>query len=182
MGQSATDGDLPLNNLLNVLRRRKPTIFGVVFLLTSLTTVYGLSIEPTYTGTASVIIEPRDSHVVDVEQVLPGLTTDLIDVENQVDIIQSHALVVQTMEQLRLFDDPEFVADAVAEASGLAKLVQTGSDWVREQLRAAKALVLAWLRGWLVTLGVVGADEISMARIRAVAGRGGAGAGNRHLS
>lgn len=166
---SPVDQGSPVSELLNVLRRRRNVIWVVVLLLTGLATLYGLHVEPSYTATASVIIKPSEVRVVDVEEVLPGLSTDSLELENQIDLMQSRALVVQTMEGLGLFDDPEFGVpigeDGVAEASGLADIVQAGTDWAAELLSAAKGSVLASVphESW-VRLGLADASQAEPTR------------------
>ena len=147
--QSTAGDGLPISELLNILRRRKTVILSVVVLLTGLATLYGLIIEPRYTATASVIIEPRNSRVVDVEQVSPELSLDGQALASQINIIRSHALIDQSMEQLGLYDDPEFGAPAIedAEAGGTVYLLHAGQEWLRDHLRAAKDFVSALLHG-----------------------------------
>ena len=66
---------IDLRELIRKLWRRKGIIIGTAVLLTVLSIIVLFLLTPLYTGETYVLIEPRDSKVVDFEAVLAGLWT-----------------------------------------------------------------------------------------------------------
>ena len=102
------EGGLDVKDLLAILRRRRKVIISTILLVTALAILAGLQITPRYTATSLVMIDPRNSNVVDVEAVMQGLGTDASTVESQIRIIGSRFQLERLAEELRIFDDPEF--------------------------------------------------------------------------
>jgi uncharacterized protein involved in exopolysaccharide biosynthesis len=69
-------GGLPLRELLAILRRRRRVIFWVSAIVTTVATLIGLRVPQTYTAIAQVMIEPRESRIVNAEKVAPGLPAE----------------------------------------------------------------------------------------------------------
>jgi succinoglycan biosynthesis transport protein ExoP len=104
----AQDSGIDIKDLLAILRRRRWVILSTVVVLTTLAVLIGLQLTPKYTAKTLVMIDPRQSNVVDLQAVMQGLGTDASTVETQVKVIKSRDLAERVMEKLRLFDDPEF--------------------------------------------------------------------------
>ena len=100
--------EIDLRDLLRVLWRRKTAIAGTVILLTALAAVVLFQIAPRYTSTALVMIDPRETNVVDIEAVVSGLPGDLESIQSEIEIIQSRGLAEKVIRKLKLFDDAEF--------------------------------------------------------------------------
>ena len=83
-------------------------IGGVTLLGTLVALAVGLQLTPSYTAKASVMIEPHQPQVVNYQAVLSGLSTDPATVSTQVAVLQSRTFLSRVMDDLRLFDDPEF--------------------------------------------------------------------------
>jgi uncharacterized protein involved in exopolysaccharide biosynthesis len=82
-------GGLPLPELLAILRRRRRVIFLVTTVVTTVALLVGLQVTKTYTATAQVMIEPRESRIVQAEKVAPGLPAeDNAIVETHIKLIQ----------------------------------------------------------------------------------------------
>lgn len=63
---------------------------------------------PLYLSTASLILNTRESRVVDVEAILSGLPADETAILGEIEIIRSSELVGRVVDKLRLDRDPEF--------------------------------------------------------------------------
>lgn len=64
---------------------------------------------PTYVGTALVMVDEQQNRVFkDDASVLSDLPSDPSSIESQVTVIQSHALVADVVDRLKLWDDPDF--------------------------------------------------------------------------
>ena len=108
---AADDGaEIDLRDLLRVLWRRKTAIVGTVVLLTALALIVLFQIAPRYTATALVMIDPRETQIVDIEAVMSGLPGDLETIQSEIEIIQSRGLAEKAIRKLKLYDDPEFNA------------------------------------------------------------------------
>jgi succinoglycan biosynthesis transport protein ExoP len=73
--------------------------------------VFIASVQQLYTGTATVLIDPRRTSVVDTggsHPVLPNFNTDDVSTESQVMLIQSVTVLQRVVDSLKLADDPEF--------------------------------------------------------------------------
>lgn len=142
---AAPDGGLPLRELLAILRRRRRVIFWVTALLTTIATLIGLQVTKTYTATAQVMLEPRESRIVAAEKVAPGLPAeDSAIVETHIKLIQSRATLGRAVDDLELLADARFVAartttdDAVAAPVGF--FAGWLPDWIAAQLPPRWAL------------------------------------------
>lgn len=94
--------------VLNVLWRRKWLILLCICLGTMAGWLYGKSRVPEYTARSSVVIEPRETNVIDIKKVLSGLIVDQATVATEMSILTSRTNYVRVMEDLGLFNDPEF--------------------------------------------------------------------------
>ncbi|MCX8100507.1 MAG: polysaccharide biosynthesis tyrosine autokinase [Geminicoccaceae bacterium] len=137
-------GGVDVKELVAILRRRRSVIAGTVLVLTSLALLVGFQITPKFTAKALVMIDPRQAKVVDLQAVLQGLGTDASTVETQIKILKSRNHVEQVMEDLRLFDDPEF-----------NRHVDGGSSVVRLPLGGVLETLVSWLPDeWLIASGL----------------------------
>ena len=126
--------------MLNILGRRRRLILYVIFLVTSLAVLYGLLLEPTYTATASVLIEVNEDGVVAAGQAQPPEAVARV-LETQAAVIQSLEVVVATMERTGVFHDPDF-----APMSEYGKELQMISEWLPDDWIAATGLAAQrWL-------------------------------------
>lgn len=138
------DAGIDIKDLLAILRRRRWVILSTILVLTTLAVLVGLQITPKYTAKALVMIDPRQSKVVDVEQVLQGLGTDASTVETQIKVLKSRDLASRIMDRMGLLRDPEFNPALKREPGELAVAVEG-------PLAAALALLP---REWLIATGL----------------------------
>ena len=100
-----------LNEIIRLLWRQKIIIVGTVFAATLLAVVVLFLLTPTYTATATVVLDPsmdpRQRHAVDV-QPLAGLPADAVTVQTEIQVMSSVELAGKVVEQLRLDQVPEF--------------------------------------------------------------------------
>ncbi|MDX6750725.1 polysaccharide biosynthesis tyrosine autokinase [Geminicoccaceae bacterium 1502E] len=131
--------------VMGVLWRRKWLILLCVCLGTMAGWLYGKTRVPEYTARSSVVIEPRETNVLDVKKVLSGLIVDQATVATEMSILTSRANYVRVMEDLGLFDDPEFnPALAEEEERELPPFLQEPVD-----------KLLSWMPDrWLIATGL----------------------------
>lgn len=132
-------------SLFRVLWRRKILVVSLVALGTLGAYLYGKNLTPTYTAKSVVLVEPQKSQIVDVQSVLSGTPTDNATMATQIKLVQSRNFAARVMEELRLFDDPEFNA-ALRPDDGLQLSLS-----LTEPLRKLMALVP---NEWLIASGL----------------------------
>ena len=107
--QPAGAGSLfDFRELRAILRRRKWVAVAVFVATVLAALLYVLFVPPKYLATALILSDPRQERVVDQEQVLPGIGSDVAAVESQVELLASPELAQQVMQKLGLFSDPDF--------------------------------------------------------------------------
>lgn len=139
--------------VLGVLWRRKWLILLCVCLGTMAGWLYGKTRVPAYTARSSVVIEPRETNVIDVKKVLSGLIVDQATVATEMSIITSRANYVRVMEELGLFDDPEFNPALVKEEE------QELPSFLQEPLDRLLALMPD---SWLIATGLAREPSLEM--------------------
>ena len=72
----ARGNGLALRELLAILQRRRHVIIWVTAVVTTVAVLIGLQVTRTYTATAQVMIEPRESRIIEAESVAPGLPAE----------------------------------------------------------------------------------------------------------
>ena len=97
-----------LVELWQVARIRARVIIAAAAAMMAITVVALFAITPIYTGTAVVMLDPRQNKTIDVEAVLSGLPADQMTILTQVQIVQSERLASRVIEKLKLDQDPEF--------------------------------------------------------------------------
>ena len=99
-----------LREITQIISRRRWIVVGTVATLVCLAAIFIFLSTTRYTATATVLIDPRRSHVADYDnQPLPSnFGTDDAMVESQVLLIQSVAVLQRVVNNLKLADDPEF--------------------------------------------------------------------------
>lgn len=102
------DATVDLMDVLGMLRRRKWLIMLVTALGTVAAAMLGMVITPTYTAKSAVLVDPRQLQLGNIEQVLQGLTVNTSTIATQIGVMQSETFLASVMDDLHLFDDPEF--------------------------------------------------------------------------
>ena len=136
----AAPGDgVPLRELLAILRRRRRVIFWVTTMVTTVAILIGVQVTKTYTATAQVMVEPRESRIVIAEKVAPGLPAeDNAIIETHIKLIQSRATLARAVDNLNLVSDPRFAQSRPASDGSVggpvALLAGWLPDWMADQL------------------------------------------------
>lgn len=112
-----------LGPVWTTLWQRRLTVLASICAGMLLALVYLAVTKPTYTATASLLIDPRDIRSTRFEDVLPGIGADSAAVASQVFVIESRDLLMAVFESEGIETDPEF-----AKADLLSLLLASGSS------------------------------------------------------
>ncbi len=99
---------ISIGPLVATLWQRKGLIAIITALFVGLAFVY-ISITPsTYTATGVIVIDPRQTRVLDSDGVLSGIGANSAAISSQVEIIQSRTLIEDVFQNNGYLNDPEF--------------------------------------------------------------------------
>ncbi|MEH2491800.1 polysaccharide biosynthesis tyrosine autokinase [Bradyrhizobium sp. AZCC 2230] len=99
---------LSIERILGILRRQWPLIAAIVGGAFALVLVYLLTATPMYTANTRILMDTRQTQVLDKDT---GVSNALIDpgfVDSQVEIITSDDLIRYVVRRMKLTEDPEF--------------------------------------------------------------------------
>jgi succinoglycan biosynthesis transport protein ExoP len=99
---------LSVDRVLDILRRQWPLIAAILAGTLALVMIYLLAARPMYTANARILMDTRQTQVLDKDS---GVNNALIDtgfVDSQVEILNSDDLILSIVRRLRLTEDPEF--------------------------------------------------------------------------
>jgi polysaccharide biosynthesis transport protein len=102
---------ITLGGLIRVIKVRARMIVTVALAAMTLATVVSFLLAPSYTSTALIMVDERQSRVFSGNtdpSVLSDLPSDPSSIASQVQVLKSHALAGQVVDKLKLVDDPEF--------------------------------------------------------------------------
>ncbi|MGE5146038.1 MAG: GumC family protein [Candidatus Eiseniibacteriota bacterium] len=105
---SSRVSEAELKEILQKIWRRRRIIFGTVLTMLVLAGLVTWQLTPIYTSSALVLVEPRQSQVVNIAQVLSGLPADAETVNSEIQVIKSRHLARRVVEKMKLELDPEF--------------------------------------------------------------------------
>ena len=151
------DTSAELGDLWRILARRRRTIAVTAALFTALALAYCVVTRPLYTASSQLLIDPRDRQVVTNDLNASAVAPDggITQVESQVRVLQSSAVLLRAIAKTGLATDPEFggpATGAMARLSqSLADLLLGGGD------RDPETVALASLRR---KLAVKRADKV----------------------
>lgn len=106
--EDITPGSLDIRQILRIIQRRKWILVTSVLLFALVAAINVSQQTPIYTTSAALILNTRESNVVDVQAVLSGLPADETAVMGEIEIIYSSQLIGRVVDKLRLEHDPEF--------------------------------------------------------------------------
>ncbi len=90
------------------LWRRRWLIAVIVIAATGIAALISFSLTPRYTAMTNVMIEPRQSQVVEIQEVLSELPPNKETLNNEIQVIRSRRLAAQVVDKNKLIEDPEF--------------------------------------------------------------------------
>ena len=105
---------MDLHQLLRILRRRARLIAGVTLAGALAAFVIALLLPSQYRAEVIVMLNARQTHIVNIESVMSGLPADSSALRSEMDIIGSRAVVDRVIAKLKLTEDPEFYRAARA--------------------------------------------------------------------
>lgn len=82
-------GGLDLRRWIFIIRRQGLKIAIIAALFALVGAVYALQLPPRYTATATLMIDPREQKVANIEAVVSGIGSDAAGIESQLEIIRS---------------------------------------------------------------------------------------------
>jgi polysaccharide biosynthesis transport protein len=147
-GLFGDDDTIDLLSVFGILRRRKWLIMAVCLVGTAIAAAIGVNLTPTYTARAAVMVDPREARVVNVEAVLSGLSPDAATMATQVGLLGSRTFLARVMDDLRLFEDPEFNVALRAPEAGQGEGVLAA---LSDPLASITGLLP---RDWLIATGL----------------------------
>lgn len=150
-GRRAWTRGLGFAETWRALKRRKLTIILTTILGALVAVIVMARMTPQYAATATVMLDARESNVVDVEEVLSGLPADDDTVNSEILVIRSPVLAARVARDLGLAERVEF-NPALADGPGLLDFLD-GFD----------------IRGWFVATPT--ASRTEEARISALHGQ-----------
>ena len=148
---------LSLLQVLAVLWRRKAIVVVCLVLALSAAIVTNGVITPRYTATASVIVEPRQQKVIEIESVISNLPVSLEMMQSEVQVIKSSTVARRVVDGLGLATLVEFnpaLQPAEESLAGEVKSVVKGLfapviAWLRDEPAERSGIALAQMpRGW----------------------------------
>jgi capsular exopolysaccharide synthesis family protein len=106
------DKEIDLRSVLAMLRRRKAVILGTVAAVLLVTLLVLIQLTPRFTSTAELMMETRQTNVVDIQSIVSGLSVDASSfqtgIQSEINIIRSRSLARRVIDKLGLMQDPEF--------------------------------------------------------------------------
>ena len=100
--------EVNLRDLFRKIWRRKHVLFGVTVLGTVIAALIAFQMTPQYTANSTVMVDPRESKVVNVESVISGLPADQETIASEIEVLMSRGLAARVIRKLRLYDRLEF--------------------------------------------------------------------------
>lgn len=114
-GPSRTAPTLGLADLLMVLSRRKYLLLGTIGIVTLIGIVNVYMLTPLFTASTSVMVDPREQRVINVESLVAGVPVDQSTIESEIQVVQSDELASRVISQLNLDRLAEFNPQVAAE-------------------------------------------------------------------
>lgn len=98
-----------LVSISGFIRRQYPVIALATAVMVALGLVYVGTTPPSYTGTASMIIDSKRVQLFQQQSMFSDLPVDASMVESQVEILKSESIALAVIKKLHLDKDPEFI-------------------------------------------------------------------------
>lgn len=103
-----TADGVSFRELFFIVRRWRNLVLGIVLVGVTLAVLAGMQQPNYYSATALILVQPRETRVVDFRDGSSDATVDAAMLETHVKVLLSRDLGLRVVDQLRLSDDPEF--------------------------------------------------------------------------
>ena len=124
----STEEELDLRELLLKLNRRRMAILGIFILVVAAAVLYLYQATPRYTAQTQLTLDVRKSQVVDVEQIMSGISPESAVISTEMDVIKSSRLLSRVVDELELDRIPEF--NPALREGGNPGLKSTLTGWL----------------------------------------------------
>jgi polysaccharide biosynthesis transport protein len=120
---------LGLRDFVAILQRRQVFILSTVIALTGLSTAAALILPPVYTAAAAIVLDHKETRMVETKSALEEEPQDVITVDTQIHLIESRSFARSVIEQLALLEDREF--NVALRSRGATASAEEPDDWAR---------------------------------------------------
>jgi exopolysaccharide transport family protein len=114
-GSSRSAPTLGLGDLLMVLSRRKYLLLGTIGIVTLLGIINVYMMTPLFTANTSVMVDPREQRVINIESLVAGVPADQSTMESEIEVLKSDELATRVIKQLGIDRLAEFNPQVAAE-------------------------------------------------------------------
>jgi polysaccharide biosynthesis transport protein len=115
-------------SILDFIFRRYREIAIAVGIAIVLGLIYLLTATPSYTATASMLIDSNKIQLFQQQSMFSNVPMDMGAVESQVEVLKSETIALAVIKRLHLTDDPEFVGSGGGLIGALFSLVAGPSE------------------------------------------------------
>jgi capsular exopolysaccharide synthesis family protein len=103
------EDEIDLSKLLSTLWRGKLWILLSAFIACLIGGYYAYAVAvPVYTADSTIALESREQQVMDIENVVTGLSGDQSTINTEIQVMRSRGLIEKLVLDLNLHEDPEF--------------------------------------------------------------------------
>ncbi|MFH1344350.1 MAG: GNVR domain-containing protein [Pseudomonadota bacterium] len=100
---------LSVERIVAILRRQWPLIASIAGGTLLLVLIYLLTATPMYTASSRILMDTRQTQVLDKDTAIPNTLIDPGFVDSQVEILTSDDLILSIVRRMRLTEDQEFI-------------------------------------------------------------------------
>lgn len=107
---SPPDGEdvITIQRVIRAVRRRLALMIAVFLVTFSGVAMFTFQLKPMYSATSRVIINSRDTNIVDISAVLSGMPANTAAVDTEAQVLRSRILIEKLVRRLNLVNDAEF--------------------------------------------------------------------------
>jgi succinoglycan biosynthesis transport protein ExoP len=93
---------------IGLVRRQAKLILATMFVICVTTALILFQLTPIYSGSALIIVDPRQQSILDPDAQMALTPSDQGRVESEVEILRAPTVFLKVISELQLYDDPEF--------------------------------------------------------------------------
>jgi capsular exopolysaccharide synthesis family protein len=111
----ADTGEVDLRRFLSTLWRGKWILLLTMVTTMGATTYWMLHATPLFSADVLIVIDPRQSSIVRVDEAVQDASSDIARVNTEVAVLESRGLAARVIRELGLHEDPEFAPEATPD-------------------------------------------------------------------